>query len=66
MQTQFMSPFVKQDLLEKIKKGVNNADAAFHRELDRLENRIRQLELGLEVAESKLKDSIHLKPDLSF
>jgi len=58
MKTEFLTPRQKQLLIE----GVNEEDKKeLYRELDRLENRIRQLELSIENLEFAFNKTVYTR-----
>ena len=56
-QTFFIEPFKKHLIINELKKGSKDAENLIHEEFDRLENRIKNLELGLSVAIEKYQRS---------
>lgn len=51
--TIFIEPFTKHLLIQELKNGNDKAEELIHQEFDRLENRIKSLELGLSVSLDK-------------
>ena len=61
MATIFLTPIQKQNLL---KSAIDGDPNKLYNEIDRLERRIRQLELGIEVSINKINSDTYIKPSL--
>lgn len=60
MKTEFLSPMQRHDLVKKITEGDKKAEKHLYLELDRLEGRIKQLELKIELLLNSYGDVSYL------